>query len=62
VPLLDIKELARELKIGRSTAYKLTTDGVIPHVRVGGQLRYDIVEVTHALSSGNPHDGKAAAG
>lgn len=56
--LLDIRELARELKVGRSTLYKLTKEGAVPAIRVGGQLRFDIIEVTHALAQSNGEKAK----
>jgi excisionase family DNA binding protein len=54
--LVDIRTLASELAISRSTAYRLTEQNVIPHYRIGGQLRFDLIEVSEAIrSNGNGH-------
>lgn len=37
--LLTVPEAAKLLRVGRDTAYWLVSEGRIPHVRVGKQIR-----------------------
>jgi len=48
--LMTPKELAAYLKVSTRTVQKLTSDGLIPCVRVGTKLpRYDVKDVVEAL-------------
>jgi len=39
--LWDAQDVARYLKVSRSWVYHQTEAGVLPHLRVGGLLRFD---------------------
>ncbi len=51
-PLYTLREVARHLGVSRSTLQRMTQAGLIPHMRVGRQLRFDILAVRAALA---PH-------
>lgn len=38
--VLDINEACAYLKLARSTIYRLSREGVIPHTRIGRSLRF----------------------
>lgn len=42
-------ETAALLSVSRQTVYRLCSRGVLPSVRVGGQVRIPVAELTHAL-------------
>ena len=44
-----MREVARHLGVSKSTLWRLTQAGQIPYVRVGKQLRYDMLAVRAAL-------------
>lgn len=46
--LLDVNDLARYLKVSRTTIYRLLDQG-LPHLRVGYHLRFDQPEVLRWL-------------
>ena len=37
--MLTVAELAKFLRVGRNTAYKLVLDGTIPSIKIGKQIR-----------------------
>ncbi|MHB1338914.1 MAG: helix-turn-helix domain-containing protein [Bellilinea sp.] len=37
--MLKLPEVARVLRISRTTAYSLAAEGVIPSIRIGGSVR-----------------------
>lgn len=49
--LIDVQQLATILGISVRSAYRLAEDGV-PHLRVRGQIRFDLQEVLDALRKG----------
>lgn len=58
-PLWDVKTLCRHLGVARSTVYEWVQIGFIPHVRMGGVVRFrpsDIgAWVNKQASPGRPH-------
>jgi excisionase family DNA binding protein len=46
---LSPTETAHMLSVSRQTVYRLCSRGVLPSVRVGGQVRIPVAELTHAL-------------
>jgi excisionase family DNA binding protein len=38
--ILNVEEAGEYLKLGRSTVYRLSREGVIPHTRIGKSLRF----------------------
>jgi excisionase family DNA binding protein len=55
-PLIDATELARRLAVSRSWIYQQVQGGRLPHLRVGGMLRFVFSEVLASLRG----DGRAA--
>ena len=49
--LLTMKELADRLQSSYSNTRKLVVSGVIPHIKFGGQYRFDYEEVVKALKN-----------
>lgn len=37
--LMTVREVAQELRVGESTAYRYVAQGVIPAIRIGGTIR-----------------------
>lgn len=48
-PLYTLKDVARHLSVSRSTLRRMVNAGSVPVVRVGGQLRFDILAVRAAI-------------
>lgn len=48
-PLYTARQVATHLNVSRTTVRRLTLNGVLPHVRIGGQIRYDILVVRAAI-------------
>jgi excisionase family DNA binding protein len=55
---LTVSELARFLRVSRTTAYQLVWSGQVPRARVGGQWRIPRAELERQLASGT---GRTAA-
>jgi excisionase family DNA binding protein len=53
-PLLTVEELAQFLQIHPETARRLTREGKIPHLQVGGAYRYDRAAVSAYLAPPPP--------
>ncbi|MDP9299722.1 MAG: helix-turn-helix domain-containing protein [Actinomycetota bacterium] len=55
-PLLTVKELSRFLGVAQGTIYGWVADDRIPHIRLGGAIRFDahIIEAWIATSRGGP--------
>lgn len=51
-PLYTLREIARNLGVSKATLWRMTQAGKIPFMRVGKQLRFDILAVKAALA---PH-------
>jgi excisionase family DNA binding protein len=47
--LWDIDDVAAYLKMPKSTIYKLTSKGLIPHKKIGNHLRFDPEEIREWL-------------
>lgn len=47
--LYTLREVAQNLSVSRSTIRRLVAAGQIPVIRVGGQLRFDILAVRAAV-------------
>ena len=43
--LLTVKEVAEYLKLNEQTVYDRVKEGKIPHIRIGGSIRFDLNEV-----------------
>jgi excisionase family DNA binding protein len=56
---LSPRETADLLGVSRQTVYRLCNRGVLPSVRVGGQIRVPRRELTNTLI--NPHNEETAA-
>lgn len=50
-PLFTAKDVADKLKISTKTLYRLFAQGVIPGLRIGRVIRFDMTKVTSALTS-----------
>jgi excisionase family DNA binding protein len=44
-PMLKVSEVAGRLNVSANTVYRLADTGRIPVVRIGGQLRFDPVDL-----------------
>ena len=51
--VVTVKEMQTMLRIGRSTAYKLIGDGVIPSVRIGTSYLITKKSIENFLSAGS---------
>jgi len=47
--IVDTEELSKTLKVSRATTLGLAKRGIIPSLRVGHGLRFDLSEVIEAL-------------
>lgn len=47
--LLKASDLAKRFNCSKSGIYKLAAGGKIPHVKLGGSVRFDFEEVREAL-------------
>ena len=56
--LLTVRQVQELLHIDRSTIYRMASDGRLPSIRVGKQLRFPTRDIT-ALVSGTADDGEA---
>jgi excisionase family DNA binding protein len=54
--LLDVKALALQLSLPRSTIYELRKAGKIPAIQCGRHLRFDLVAVRAALNGAGKTD------
>jgi excisionase family DNA binding protein len=59
-PLLDVRETARFLNVSVRTIYLLVSRDELPHVRIGGQLRF-VPSVLDAWLTGGQRDEPEAA-
>lgn len=50
---MKARELAHQLRLHEKTVRKLASHGIIPHIRAGKSLRFDIAAVVAALARGN---------
>jgi excisionase family DNA binding protein len=48
-PLYTLREVARNLNVSRSTLWRMVKAGLVPHSRVGKQIRFDILAVRAML-------------
>lgn len=46
---LTVRQLARALQLHHQTVYAMARDGRLPHLRVGGSLRFRLEDVEAAL-------------
>lgn len=51
--VVTVKEMQAMLRIGRSTAYKLIDDGVIPSVRIGSSYLIAKKNIENFMSAGS---------
>lgn len=51
--VVTVKEMQAMLRIGRSTAYKLIGDGVIPSVRIGSSYLIAKKNIENFMSAGS---------
>ena len=56
--LLTVRQVQELLHIDRSTIYRMASDGRLPSIRVGKQLRFPTRDIT-ALVSGTADDGES---
>lgn len=56
--LLKAHEVAELLSLSQERVYTLTREGILPSVRLGRQLRWDVIALKNFISSG----GKGFAG
>jgi excisionase family DNA binding protein len=49
VPLMSMREISDYLGVGRSTIKRYVKNGIIPFVRVGGLVKFDVLVVRAAL-------------
>jgi excisionase family DNA binding protein len=47
--MMNVDQVAEWLRLSKSSVYRLTAQGEIPHVKVGGSLRFDQHEVARKL-------------
>jgi predicted DNA-binding transcriptional regulator AlpA len=50
-PILDLNDIRKVFKLGRSAAYRLMNDKEFPSIRVGGALRITKVNLIKYLES-----------
>lgn len=50
-PLISVKELSEWLNISQKVIYRKTNKKEIPHVLIGGSIRFDKNEITNWLKS-----------
>ena len=50
VPLMSLKECADYLGVGRSTLRRYVKNGIVPSVRVGGHVKFDVLVVRAAIN------------
>ena len=48
-PLYTLREVARNLNVSRSTIWRMTKAGAVPYMRVGKQIRFDLLAVRAAI-------------
>lgn len=58
--MLTVKELAKRLKIGPHTIWKLRKKG-LPFVRIGGSVRFDWAKVMGWIGNATPEMGQELA-
>lgn len=49
--LLSIEQVAQQLNVGRTTAYRLIQEGIIPSVKIGRLRRVPVNEVARYVES-----------
>lgn len=49
VALMTAREICEYLQIGRSTLKRYVNNGLIPVIRMGGNIRFDVVAVRTAI-------------
>jgi len=49
--LLTVEELSNKLKVGKSTVYRWVHYDFIPHIKLGGAVRFDEKSVRKRLSN-----------
>jgi excisionase family DNA binding protein len=52
--LWDANDVARYLKVSRSWVYHRAESGLLPHLRIGGLLRFAPDEIRHYARGGSP--------
>jgi excisionase family DNA binding protein len=50
--LLNIEELSHILRVSKQRAYELCRTGIVPHVRLGRQIRVDPEQLQEWLTEG----------
>jgi len=58
IRLLRIPEVARILDVNEDRVYTLAREGILPHIRLGRQIRVDRIALENFIESG----GKALPG
>jgi excisionase family DNA binding protein len=59
--LWTVAEVAAFLKVSRSWVYHRLESGLLPHIRVGGLVRFDPSAIRAHVSSGCSSPGRRAA-
>lgn len=49
VPLMSAREISDYLGIGRSTLRRYVHSGIVPSIRIGGHVKFDVLAVRAAL-------------
>ncbi len=63
MPLVHAKDVGDLLGISAKQIYNLSRDGIIPVVRVGRLLRFDLAKITRWIEDGGKgYDGAARRG
>lgn len=46
-----VQDVAEAYNLSKNTVRRLTAEGVLPHVRIGRQVRYNLADVERQLAS-----------
>lgn len=60
--LLTVAQLAKYLQLHPQTVYSMARDGRLPHLRIGGSLRFKLADVEQSLRGPEPKDDVVDAG
>ena len=56
LPMLTAEQVAEVLAVPQHRVYELTRRGVLPHTRIGRQVRYDAERLREWIDSGGTED------